>query len=112
MTRKVSQMAWLCEKAPWFRVPMLSFKISGFTRCWEVQYNQDYLRKLDTPEKTYQFIQTVRKEDKLDNYLVFKKCPKCGWELPALDFNVDGNCVFCGEHEAAEKAEKSLGGGC
>lgn len=99
MTKDVSQMQWLTEKKPWYMPSMLRLKVSGFTMSYDLHFRQSFLRGIDSPEKAYAFMQSIREECHLDRVLVYKTCPKCGWELPAIDFRVSGNCQFCDSHD-------------
>lgn len=95
MTKDVSQMQWLVDKKPWFMPSMLGIKVGGFTMSYDLHFRQSFLRGIDTPEKAYEFMQSIREAYHLDRVLVYKTCPKCGWELPAIDFRISGNCQFC-----------------
>lgn len=101
----MSQIKWFMEKHEWFTPGMLTLKFGGFNRTIELHFDAKQLRKIKSPEETYAFIKQIRESQKLDKYLVFQKCPECGWELPTMDFDVGGWCSFCGERKARDGAK-------
>ena len=96
---------WITEIHPWYVPGVDKIMFGGFSRFCELHFNHKFLHAIKTPEETYTFIQEIRKEHQLDKYLVFKKCPECGWELPVMDFDVGGWCSFCGSRKDEEKRQ-------
>jgi hypothetical protein len=48
-----------------------------------------------------------------ERVLVWVKCPKCGWDVPAIDMTVDGKCFYCmakeiGKLETGKYEKQSL----
>jgi adenine-specific DNA methylase len=39
------------------------------------------------------FLKTVKKYT--ERVLVWVKCPRCGWDVPAIDMTKDGYCYYC-----------------
>ena len=57
-------------------------------------------------EKTLQSLKNLT-----DRILVWVKCPKCGWDVPAIDMTTKGYCYYCVAREEGRldsgKYEKS-----
>ena len=90
-------MDWITADRPWFQPGVPAIVFGGFMRTCQLHFRLD---DWDTPEKAKAIMEDLREKYHLDDYLVFKTCPKCGWELPAMDFNVGGECVLCSQKES------------
>lgn len=96
-------MDWITTDRPWFQPGVPAIVFGGFMRTCQLHFRLD---DWDTPEKAKAIIEDLREKYHLDDYLVFKTCPNCGWELPAMDFNVGGECVFCSQKESQSSRRK------
>ena len=93
--------AHLMSDKSWYMPYINMFYIGGFNTLIVNRWCLDKIKDFDTLKA---FIERVTEECHLKNYLVFKTCPGCGLELPAIDFRLreDGLCTFCGSKLRAE----------
>ena len=49
------------------------------------------------------FLETVKKLT--EHVLVWVKCPRCGWDVPAIDMTKYGYCYYCYLKEKEEASE-------
>jgi len=87
--------AHLLSEKPWYMPHINIFYLGGFNTLIANRWTLDRIKDFDTLKA---FIENVTEQANLKEYLVFKKCPGCGLELPAVDFRLreDGLCTFCG----------------
>ena len=88
----------LMSDKPWYMPYMNILYIGGFNTLIELKSD---LSNIKSWEDTKNWIKETIEKYHLKDYLVFKTCPECGLELPALDFRMreDGLCTFCGSKE-------------
>jgi len=81
----------LANKSEWYQPTVQALIVEGYKTGMELHYNIEGFTKENYADQ----IQAIRERYKLDNYLVYTKCPKCGVEVPAIDMRTDNVCVFC-----------------
>ena len=89
---------YMMSDKPWF-MPFVNMSyIGGFNTIVAYRFNLD---KIESWEDAKKWVEEVVEECHLKDYFVFKTCPNCGIELPAVDFRnrEDGFCTFCGMKE-------------
>jgi len=89
------------SKKPWFMPGVNIFYVGGFNTIMALRMRTDDLHSWEDVKKR---VEELTEAFELKKYLLFKKCPRCGLELPAIDFRTreDGLCTFCGSKLRAE----------
>jgi len=92
---------YMMSDKPWFMPAVNIFYVGGFNTIMILRAGIDNLHSWEDVKKR---IEDLTEKFELKKYFIFKKCPGCGIELPAVDFRnrEDGLCTFCGSKLRAE----------
>ncbi len=85
------EQEYLLRSKEWYEPGVLVVKVGGFSTTMELWLKDGHVTSFEDLKK---LLENITESSHLKDYLVFKVCPECGLDVPAIDFR-DEHCAFC-----------------